>query len=393
MDLDIRPLRECEHDAGWQLRRLAFGAPASVTPPATPPPGVTRIGAFAGDRLVGTLADLHDEQWWDGRAVASCDIGGVAVLPEFRRGGVGRALLGAVLASARERGAAISTLFPTVAAPYRNSGWVPVSRLRTVDLPTHALRVPSAGTGLTLRPGTVADLPAVSEVYTEVARSRCGMLTRRGGRFGDPATATELPDDALSLVCDGDRVVGYASWEHGDGYRADSVLTVPDLLATTPEAARELAAMLAGWASVAPTLRVRPLAVDAFSRLLPWELGTDHDAETLMLRPIDVVAAVEQRGWVAGRAGRVVFTLHDPVAPWNAGTWALEVAGGAAALTPTSDATELELTVAGFGALYAGSAPAAILLETGDLRAPSTTAAAALDLLQPSSPAQVLDYF
>jgi len=42
---------------------------------------------------------------------------------------------------------------------------------------------------------------------------------------------------------------------------------------------------------------VRPLAFDAFSGLLPWELGTEHGAETLMLRPVDVVAAVAQRGW------------------------------------------------------------------------------------------------
>ncbi|HEV7206418.1 MAG TPA: GNAT family N-acetyltransferase [Jatrophihabitans sp.] len=390
MGLEIRSLRESERDAGWELRRHAFGFPASVTPPATPPPGVVRIGAFDGDRLVGTLADLADDQWWDGEVVASSDIGGVAVLPEYRRGGVGRAMLRHVLASARERGAAISTLFPTVAAAYRASGWVTVGRLRTVDLPTHALRVTPGDAGLTLRPGTVADLPAIADLYTAVARARCGLLTRQGGRFGE---RTELPDDGLSLVCDGDDVVGYASWEHTGGYHAGSVLTVPDLLATTDAAARELAAMLAGWASVAPTLRLRPLAFDAFSRLLPWEIGTEHSAETLMLRPVDVVAAVAQRGWVTGREGRVVFALHDPLAPWNTGTWSLEVSGGGATLTPSSASPSLELTVAGFGLLYAGAASAALLLQSGDLRAPTPADARALDLLLPSSPAQVLDYF
>lgn len=393
MSVEVRELKESETSAGWDLRRLAFGAPRGATPPATAPPGVTWLGAFDGDRLVGTLADLHQDQWWDGQPVPSCDIGGVAVLPELRRAGVGRALLRHTLAAARERGAAISTLFPTVAAPYRRSGWASVSRLRTVDLPTHAVRVTPGDTGLTVRPGTVADRPGVHDVYTAVARARCGLLTRQGGRFPDPATATDLPGDALSVVCDGDRIVGYASWVRGEGYHADSVLTVPDLLATSADAARELAALLAGWASVAPTLRLRPLGHDTFSAVLPWELGVEHGAETLMFRAVDVVAAVARRGWPASARGQVEFALRDAVAPWNDGTWTLEVADGAATLTPAARPAALELSAAGFGLLFCGAASAVELVEVGELSAASAPEAVALDLFRPSSPAQILDYF
>ena len=66
--------------------------------------------------------------------------------------------------------------------------------------------------------------------------------------------------------------MGYASWVRGTGYRSEAVLDVPDLLAAT-DAARELIAVLAGWRSVTPTVRLRPLAFDAASLLIPWESG------------------------------------------------------------------------------------------------------------------------
>ena len=48
----------------------------------------------------------------------------------------------------------------------------------------------------------------------------------------------------MSLAFDGDRLVGYASWVRGTGYRSDAVLDVPDLFAATDDAARTLIAVL-----------------------------------------------------------------------------------------------------------------------------------------------------
>ena len=88
MTVTVRPLTEGDLPAAWELGRLAFGGPA--TPPdrvLRPVDGVLRLGAFdERGRLVGKATGTGHEQWWGGRAVATADVGGVAVLPEHRGG-------------------------------------------------------------------------------------------------------------------------------------------------------------------------------------------------------------------------------------------------------------------------------------------------------------------
>lgn len=389
----VRELTADDLDAAWELGRFAFGSdpqrPAHTT--ATPA-GLTRYGAFddAG-RLVGKAVDLHHDQWWSGRAVSAADVAAVAVAPEARGRGVGRALLTELLRGAHERQAAISALYPTVAAPYRACGWEAAGVLRTVDLATAALPRHRPSAHLTVRAGTVADLPAVAALYERVARHRNGMLTRRGGLFDAPDRG--LPGDGLTLVEDDGDLVGYVTWQRGRGYGADSVLTVDEALAVTAEAARELVGVLASWASVAPTVRLCPLDGDAVSPHLPLESARDHERDLWMHRPVDVVRAVNTRGWPAHARGVVAFGLTDPLADWNTGTWRLAVADGAAELTRIDGEADLRLDVRGFALLYAGAARARSVAQAGLLHHSPDVDPAALDLLGTGGPAQLLDYF
>ncbi|MFG1882517.1 enhanced intracellular survival protein Eis [Micromonospora sp. NPDC049102] len=391
----VRELTVDDLDASWELGRLAFGStserPASTSVEV---PGMTRYGAFDdGGRLVGKAVDLHHDQWWSGRAVAAADVAGVAVAPEARGRGVARALLTALLAGAHERGAAVSALYPTVAAPYRACGWETGGVLRTVNLATAALPRHRPASHLTVRAGTPADLDAVADLYERVARHRNGMLTRRGELFDFFAADAKLPGDGLTLVeADGD-LVGYATWQRGRGYGADSVLTVDEALATTAEAARELAGVLGSWASVAPTVRLCPLDGDAVSTVLPLEAARDHERDLWMHRPVDVVRAVSARGWPVHTRGVVDFHLTDPLADWNTGTWRLAVADGTAELTRVDGEADLRLDVRGFALLYAGAAPAHAVAQAGLLHHAPAVDPAVLDLLAAGRPAQLLDYF
>ncbi|MEU5781660.1 GNAT family N-acetyltransferase [Micromonospora lupini] len=391
----VRELDLADLDAAWELGRFAFGSTAERSPSTSVAvPGMTRYGAFddAG-RLVGKAVDLSHDQWWSGRSVPAADVAGVAVAPEARGRGVARALLTALLRGARERGAAVSALYPTVAAPYRACGWETAGVLRTVDLATAALPRHRPSPDLTVRAGTPADLPAVAGLYERVARHRNGMLTRRGELFDHFAADGGLPGDGITLVeADGD-LVGYATWQRGRGYGADSVLTVDEALATTAEAARELVGVLASWASVAPTLRLCPLDGDAVSTVLPLEAARDHERDLWMHRPVDVAAAVAARGWPAHARGAVDFTLTDALAEWNTGTWRLTVADGAAELTRIDSAADLRLDVRGFALLYAGAAHARSVAQAGLLHHSAGVDPAALDLLGAGGPAQLLDYF
>ncbi|MEO3771052.1 GNAT family N-acetyltransferase [Micromonospora sp. B9E7] len=391
----VRELTADDLDAAWELGRFAFGSgPERPAPTTVAVPGMTRYGAFddAG-RLVGKAVDLHHDQWWSGRAVPAADVAGVAVAPEARGRGVARAMLTALLRGAYERGAAVSALYPTVAAPYRACGWEAAGVLRTVDLATAVLPRHRPSPDLTVRAGTPADLPAVADLYERVAGHRNGMLTRRGELFDFFAADQGMPGDGLTLVeADGD-LVGYATWQRGRGYGADSVLTVDEALAVTAEAARELVGVLGSWASVAPTVRLCPLDGDAVSTVLPLESARDHERDLWMHRPVDVARAVAARGWPAHARGVVDFSLTDRLAEWNTGTWRLAVSDGAAELTRVDGEADLRLDVRGFALLYAGAAHARSVAQAGLLHHPAGVDPVTLDLLGAGGPAQLLDYF
>jgi predicted acetyltransferase len=394
MSVTVRELTRDELPAAWQMGRLAFGGAAE------PPPRMLReddrmlrYGAFDGaGRLVGKITDHLHDQWWAGRVLPAAGISGVAVRPESRGGGVARAMLAAVLASARERGAAVSALYPTVSAVYRASGWEVAGVLGAADLDTASLPRPRQLAGVDVRPGDAGDLDLVTDLYERIARTRTGLLTRRGGYFDDRPTEG-LPDgvDAVSIALEDGEPTGALVLGRGRGYGPDARLDVHQLLAATPGAARALVGVLAGWSTVARTVRVPLLAGDAVSAVLPLERAVDSSGTAWMHRPVDVVRAVTDRGWPPHARGSVAFRLRDDVAPWNAGDWLLELADGAGTLTRARREPDLWLDVRGFGILYCGASTGQAAVQAG--LAGGAGDPAGLDLLAAGPAAQLLDYF
>lgn len=392
MSLTIRPLTDDEIPAGYQLGRLAFGGP-----PEAPPqylraiPGVTRLGAFdAAGRLVGKATDVGHVQWWGGRRVVAADVGGVAVAPEARGTGVGRALLTRLLADARDRGAAVSALHPTVSRVYRSLGWEITGTLQHGTLDTASLPAGPAP-GVVLRSGGASHVPLLTDLYERVAMAQNGLLTRRGGMYDVPPNKPLGEDvDAITVAEVEGAPVGVLAFGRGEGYGPEAKLDVEHLYAVTTEAAVALVGVLAGWRTVARAVRVAFTAGDAVAAVLPLERATDVAMQPWMHRPVDVVRAVADRGWPPYVTGRVPFTLADDLAPWNSGAWELSIADGRGELRPV-DTAPLWLSVRGFAALYCGVASVAGLVQAG--LAGGSGDPAALDLLGCGPAAALLDYF
>jgi predicted acetyltransferase len=180
-------------------------------------------------------------------------------------------------------------------------------------------------------------------------------------------------------------------YERGTGYGPEGRLTARDLLAGTPEAARALAAFLGSWMTVAHTVRVPLLDGDPMTTVLPLERARPTRPDTWMHRPVDVVRAVETRGWPGHVRGRVAFRLVDDVAPWNAGNWELTVEDGAATLTPVRAEPGLWLHVRGFAVLYCAASTGRAVAAAG--LAGGTDDPVVLDLLASGPRAALLDYF
>ena len=390
----VREVRDEERADVWQLKRLAFGSPLKQPPPQAlvPPTGASEYAAVdAEGQLLGIATDIHHEQWWGGRPVTSAGVAGVAVRPELRGRGVARELLRHLLAMARARGAAVSSLYPTVSAPYRASGWALAGSLRVYELVTSDLpRLPIAG-HLAVRPGSSSDLPSVDDLYERLAQPRQGLLTRRGPRVAPPEDGS-MRTDGLTLVEDDGRLVAAATWNRGEGYGGESMLYVERLMAQTHEAAQAIVSSLASWVSVARRVRLTLSRYDVFDAVLPIERALEAHRDDWMFRPVSLTEAVGQRGWPSHAHGEVVFGCTDVAAPWNSGTWQLRVADGDGTLSPADGVPDLTVTPGGFAQLYAGVTSAAQLLSSGEVTGPADQVGD-LDVLACAAPAEHLEYF
>jgi predicted N-acetyltransferase YhbS len=383
--VDIRPLRwDDDLEAQLDLGRRAFGPPDDAARRlADLEAAVSDERSYAavdGDQAVARAGFLDMRQWWHGRSLPMAGVGGVAVAPEQRGRGIGRALMTELLQVIARRGYPLSVLYPATAPLYRSLGWeLAGGRYRTL-IPARSLAslppapsawvsaggaasagVPAAGVpaaGLRRAgPGDAEQVLAVIAAVHQSAR-HCGPATR------DLASAQRwLSDESLFCYLAEDGFLAYA-WHDGD-----REIQVWSALAGSAEATRAVWSLVGSYASIAE----RVLAFLPPDDPVAW-LTREPDVvlarrDPWMLRVVDAPAAVAGRGYPAAAGLEVALRLDDAQLPANSGQWTLRVGGGQGSLQPAggsvvSSAGPVSLGARGFAALY-GGIPLATLRRAG----------------------------
>jgi predicted acetyltransferase len=350
---------------GWE----AFGFPGtpSTEPARVDQPGMTWFGAFEGDTLVARMVDRAYDSCFGGALVPTSGIAGVTVVVESRGRGALTPLVAATLAHARERGAAISTLFPTAPGIYRRFGYELVADFVTVQLPTVDLAAVAPVTSTTTRRATTADREAVHRVYERWALAQNGPLWRRGVSFDAADEGWPSAWTGVTVAEQDGEVTGYAAWNRGQGYDDSAVLEITDLLASTADGYRALLRTLGSFAPVAPTTRIDTSGDDLARFVLPSVRWRVQDSSPYMLRVIDVPRALAGRGYAPSLDLELDFTLQGDVLPGLDGGYRLAVAGGRAECVPRA-VSDRVLSPQGLALLYAGAQSSANLRAAGHLR-------------------------
>jgi predicted acetyltransferase len=391
----VRLLTVDDGAAAWGLSSVAFGYTDRAMPEGwgAEQPGRRGFGLFDADgRLVAKAIDREQSHWFGGRLVPGSGVAGVAVMPELRGRGVAGVILRHLLADARQRGAAVSTLFNTTPYPYRRAGYEETGSLVRTAVPTASLsglRVPA---GLTLRPATPADVPAVRSIYRDLARSSTALMDREGpvSRRGPAEWLASYDGFSLVVAADG-TIEGYVSYDRGPGYDDTGRLVLDDMVALTPSAAQALGAFLASWGSVAPTVSMKLVPGDPLALITAIGRSPVEYRQPWMLRVVDAVAAVAARGWPAHLSGSVDLHLTDTLCPWNAGPFVLTLDGGAGRLEPGGGGA-VRMTERGLALWYAGGLTPVALRRAGLLD--GSDACDALLLAATAGPTPILlDYF
>jgi predicted acetyltransferase len=259
------------------------------------------VMAFVDDDHAGNATALDLTMSIRGRDLGVAGIAAVATAPEFRRQGVGQAMLRALLIRAREQGTPWSMLHGISLGFYRKLGF----GLAELDMliVARSAQFPASSTHRAVRPWDRArDEAAVRDVYERLREGTTGQLVR--GDYWWSARVLRPGTEAV-VVREGDALTGYALYTVPEEPEyPQQRLIITELRALTPFAWRALL----GWAD---TLRdqyveVRILTAPSTAMALLREHGVrevDPDAMTtadpfgyacagVMARVADLAAAV-----------------------------------------------------------------------------------------------------
>ncbi len=368
----MRRLGPDDAEASRRMEWEAFGFPSPLPdgPPPPPGPGQAQFGAVdETGTLVARMTDRTYDSCFGGALVPTSGIAGVTVVAEARGRAALTPLFAATLRHAHERGAVVSTLFPTAPGIYRRFGYELVAELVTVRLPTSALSAVTAPTTTTTRRGGLGDLDAVRAVYDAWALEQDGPLSRRGVSFDD-ATAEVFEHTGVTLALEesGD-VVGYTAWNRGAGYGEQAALEVTDLVASTADGYRALLRVLGSFATVTASTRVHTSGDDLVRLLLPSVSWPVEHSSPYMLRVLDVVGALTARRYAPGLRTTLELAVTGDLLGLVDGAYRVEVTGGKARCTRLERARPdlRTLSIRGLSLLFAGAQSCANLRASGHL--------------------------
>lgn len=288
----------------------------------------------------------------------------------------------------------ISTLFPTASRIYRGLGYEVVADYLRVRVPTWVLGTVVRPVRVQTRRAGAADVDPIRTVYDRWAEQQNGPLTRRGPSF--PATAGDFLGSFTGVTVAVDEqsgVVGYASWDRGQGYGEEATLHISDLLATTPDGYRALLAAMGSNSSVTASTTIDTSGDDVIRTFLPTLHWEPIDAKPYMLKIIDVSGALTARRYPPGVSGQLPFRLAGDFQAELEGGYLLQVADGASSCGRAEVAIDRTFTPQGLALLYAGAQSCGNLRFAGHLTGGDLEADLLWDALFGGRQQHIRDFF
>jgi predicted acetyltransferase len=367
---EIRPLHEDELDENFNLTSQAFrNSPADVRRWRKHARLEEFRGVFVDGQMQAVLELIEMPIWFGAAPVTAGGISGVASPPENRRRGYIGRLLHATLTETRDKGWPLSTLYPFHFPFYKRYGWEHISDNFFYKVPMGQLPMGQVegswrplvrGTDLNAEEENTrmsdADLAILRGIYDTWVVGRSGAIARdeRWWRMKLREGMDKRPD------------VYY--WRDPAGrprayimYTFETLenqwtrrLHVRDVVALDMAALRAVLTFLRHHDSQAKEIRLRLPEDLRFLALLDDPEFTVEVEAGVMLRVVDVVAALAARRYPAGVGGQVTLQVSDSFLDWNNGAYRLEVGDGAGQAARTDAAPDLSMDQKTLSRLYSG---------------------------------------
>ena len=255
----------------------------------------------------------------DGTRQRMAGIGAVASLPEYRYGGGVMELLRWSLQIMRERGFAFSELAPFSFAFYRKCGWEWGFRWHELQIPMKELERFKTDTGV-FTPLAAQD----RQRALDVRNAHCARFN--GGEYDD-ATEADGEFPPKGRLCYGvegtdGALDGYADFEIRDG-----ALRCRDFFYRDHQAKRRLLHFFFRHNSQADRVILTVPESDTLQHLLSDQRIDVKAHAGMMVRVVDVAAAIACVAAPTEEAAPLVLQVTDEASLWNQGNWLLASSG------------------------------------------------------------------
>jgi predicted acetyltransferase len=360
--LEFRRIKQEEAVDAEKIGVIAFNGrhdfSAAAPPDPMRPPFHWTWGAFENGKIVSATQDIPYMMRFDGGDAKMSGIGGVATLPEARRGGKIRGIFNALLADAYAGGVVFSCLAPFRHAFYRHFGYeLCCVRMETrIDIKELAGLKSGGSHELILPGGDTAGLQAVHEKYI----SNLNHAIRRDywpDNIAWRAFTERDPYNTGAFVYlwrdEAGVPRGYVKYQHAKVGGA-SEIHIRDLSFVDTEALYAQLALIGGLSS-----EIRELVWEAPSFIdqsdfvdIAWSARRRMVPKD-MTRIVNVGAALDLMRKPEGE-GRFVIETDDPIIPENGGRWQVEFWGGGCGVSKTDKSADLACDLPALAQLVTG---------------------------------------
>lgn len=300
---------------------------------------------------IGLLGVYRMGQWYGGRCVPCGGLAAVAIAPEHRQRGGAKRMLVSTLGELRAAGVPLAALYASSQAVYRAVGFEQAGSRCYYELPLRHIGLSERG--VTARRVPTADATAFEGVYRRCAERENGHLERTGGLW-----------ERLLVNLSGHPQYGYVVEEKGEpsgyliyyldggGPNEPTKAFIRDWCALTAGAARRLWTLIADHGSTVEAVNWLGPVNDPMLAHVAECKPSKMKVQRWMLRVVDVVAALAQRGY-PGVTGELHLEVSDPLISENTGRFVLSVRDGVASVAPGGGG-DLRCDVRGLAPLYTG---------------------------------------
>lgn len=293
-------------------------------------------------------------QYFGGRSVSMLGVAGVATAPEARGRGLGRRMMAEVVREAARDGFAITALYPSTPALYRQVGYEFAGHRFVTTIPVGRIDVRDRAGAV--RPLTDTDDAAVRACYARFASAFDGLLDRGEYCWGRVRDSRGTKYAGFGIDNDRGGLDGYIYIsQQRDPKTGFHDVATTDVVFATAAAGRRLLGLLADFATVGENATIWGGPIHPLVCLMSSRHYTVEKKDYWMVRLLDVVRAFESRGYSPGVRGQATLEITDDLIPGNAGTWTVRIENGRASVARTTNSSDaVHCHIRAIGPLFTG---------------------------------------